>query len=190
MGGFESIDEGIVAGGKIGNADIDSSAAINPRKIEKRLFSIEAPLANAVLSGSAALTATYNFNEITLPVASSAGFSVTLPYPRGEISPGERLKIKIGYWVGGSSGDVRLVVNIKPATQGISNLGSAIERAIITTAGSANTLSIAEVEFPPSVFNNNQILAISISRDPANTLDTFGANIAVIFAVAEIYGRC
>lgn len=190
MGGFEEIDEGILAGEKIGNEDIDDSADIKPIKVKSVPIFIDTALANATLSGSASLYNQYDFPVILLGDASVGGFTITVPYPRGEISPGSRLKVKILYYISSGSGKFRLVINVKPALTGIANLESAMERSIISTVGSPSIATEIFAEFPPSVFNNNQILGLKISRDPTNALDTFNEFVRVASVYLEIEGRC
>ena len=191
MGGFESIDEGIVAGQTIANEDIDSAAEINPLKIEKQSIYIDCLINGAILSGASVAVTIDNFPYILLPNANSGTIILTTRMPRGEITPGEKMKVRI-LWTSATTGSqVRFVIQLKPAIAGVSNLGSAIERAVVSAGPSSANFGIEAIaEFPASIFSNEQIVGLYISRDPTNVLDTLAADIKVAAIILEINGRC
>lgn len=193
MGGFEDIDEAILAGERIENEDIGTSAAIGVNKIAKRTIYINVPIPACVLSGAGtSLTKSAAFPAIVLPNANSAAVYFTVSAPRGEVVPGERAKLRI-FWIKNTavSGNIRLVVNITPAITGSTSVASAIERSVISVALSGTTdIQEASIDLPPAVFSNNQIIGLQISRDPTNTLDTLDADISIVGACIEIQGRC
>lgn len=192
MGGFNEIDEGILAGEKIEDEDIDAAAGINPLKVEKRVVRMEAPLANAVFTGtSVAIASLTIYPYVLLPNANSGSFVVTTTAPRGEIVAGEKLRVKILWTSNTTSGNLRLVVDVKPAIAGVSSLSSALQRAIISPAPSVAKYAVeAILEFPPSIFAPNQIIGVQVARDPSNSLDTLAGDIFILAVVLEINGRC
>lgn len=193
MGGFEDIDESILAGERIENEDIGTSANINPLKAAKRSIYVNAQLANAVLTGtSVALAPSGVFPSILFPNANSGTLNVNLNGPRGEVVPGETAKLHI-FWKKdtATSGNIRLVIDITPIIEGASSLASAVNRAIISLALSGTTdIQEAIVDLPPAIFSNNQAIGLQIVRDPTNTLDTLASDIKILSIYLEINGRC
>ena len=192
MGGFENVDEAMIAGARIDDADIASDAAIKPIKVAKRSLFVSVPLANAVLSGtSVAHSAVGVFDLITLPDANAGTVTVTAMAPRGEVSPGDKVKLHIWWLTAATSGSARFVVDIKPAIEGISGLGSAIEKAVLSDARASGSQFIeAIVEFSAAVFSNNQLIGIKITRDGTNSLDDLGADLKIGALYLEMQGRC
>lgn len=192
MGGFEDVDEAIVAGALIGDADIASDAAIKPIKFAKRSMFIPIPLAYTILTGASVAQAVSGiFNTITLPDANSGTITLTTTAPRGEISPGDRVKLHIWWLTAATSGSARFIINIKPAIKGVSSLSSAIERAVLSDArASGNQFIEAVVEFPAAIFTDNQLIGIKITRDGTNSLDDLGADLKVGALYLEFQGRC
>jgi len=192
MGGFVDVDEAMIAGARIEDADIASNADIKPIKIEKRSLFIQAPLNESILSGaSVAHSIEGIFDVITLPDANSGTITITTAAPRGEISPGDKVKLHIWWLTTATSGSARFIANIKPATEGISGLGSAVEKAILSDArGSADQFIEAIIEFPAAIFTNNQLIGIKITRDGTNSLDDLGADLRVGAVYLEMQGRC
>jgi hypothetical protein len=195
--GFEQIDEACQAGARAENADFATptgNAGINPLKIAKRNIYIPFHFqdSGSVISGTVAFGGAGAFPGLTLGNG-GAGYLLAQGFmPRGEISPGERGTLKVAWYVGGATtGNLRLVADLKPVISGTANLSSAITRNVIAAAvGSANTIIISKMEFPPAFFNNNQLLGLKLARDPSNTLDTLGADVVVIAIWMEILGRC
>lgn len=193
MGGFEEIDEGIIAGEKVGNADFGASAAIKPLKIEKRAHTvIMEGFSGAVLTGAGVAIGTdTTFPKLTLPNANAGSFTTPVRAPKGELVPGERPTLHIWWNTAEITGSLRLVVDIRPVIEGALNLSSAIQKAVITPAqGSANQLQEALIEFGPSIFNNNQLWFLKIARDPTNTLDTCAGDININGIYITMNGRC
>jgi len=191
MGGFEDIDEGIIAGERIENADIKAAAGIKPLKFEKRTLSMDIRLDGAQLSGaSVAIAAVGVFPGITLPNANSGDITVTVEAPRGEMVKGERPTLHIWWNSAGTSGNARFVVDIKPAIEAVSGLSSAIQKSVISDVqGVASQLQEATIEFPPSIFGNSQLIGIKLARDPANTLDTLASDLQILGLYLTMNGR-
>jgi hypothetical protein len=188
MGGFETIDEGILSGALIENEDIASDADINPIKTEKRSQFINC---NFMQSPGPTTGLDTAFQKIVFPNASADTAYMNFLMPKAEISPGEKGILHIWWHANATSGSVRFVIDLKPAIEGVANLSSAIQRTTLATARSvADQLVDTRVDIPPAILNNNQLLAIKLYRDPANTLDTLAADVSVDCVYLEVLGRC
>ncbi len=185
----ELIDDGRIAGEKARNADVHASAAINPLKIERKPVLIPWNVSEAV-QDSADLSHSNNF--IGFSFADAAEHTLTFPLrsPMAEVVPGERAYLHIFWTTSASSGNCRWVVDIKPIINGNTTLTSALQRNIITPAGSANVILESIVAFPPAIFSNAQLISVKITRDGTNTLDTIAAAAIIRGVYLEINGRC
>lgn len=194
--GFEQIDEACKAGQRAENADFATptgTAGINPLKVAKRNIYVPFHLSRGgIIESNTSNGASSTFPGVALPNSGAAYVIAAASSPRGEIAAGERGTLKI-LWeaAAGTTGDLRLVAELKAAISGSASLAVAITRNVIqTTNAVANKLSIAKMEFPPSVFNNNQLWGLKLSRDPANSLDTLAQDVWIHSVWMEILGRC
>jgi len=191
MGGFETIDEGILAGALIENEDIDASAAINPLKTEKRKILIPAYISGSVLTGVGILSTGVNYIPYILLIYDAAGtINMSICCPKAEIAPGEKGTLHIWWLAAETATSLRLVVDIKPIIQGTENLLSAITKTDLSVPSGSNLCTDAKIEIPYAVLSNNQNLAIQIYRDPANTLDTLTVSVVLFCVYLEVLGRC
>lgn len=194
--GFEQIDEACQAGEKAENADFatpSGTAGINPLKVAKRNIYVpfHFPTGGIIRSGSLTDGIAAVFPGQTFQDAGSGYILAAGMAPRGEVSPGERGTLKILWKSAGTAGNVRFVADMKPVIQNAANLSLAVTRAVIQAANTVGSaLTIAKMDFPPSLFNNNQLWGLKLSRDPTNALDTIGADVTVHAIWMEILGRC
>lgn len=194
--GFEQIDEACRAGQRAENADFaapSGTAGINPLKIEKRKIYVPFHLSSGgIVESGTSQGASGPYPGRALPNSGSAYVIAQASCPRGEIAAGESGILKI-LWeaAAGTTGDLRLVAELKTAIYGSAGLTVSMTRNVIQTTNSvANQLSIARMEFPPSVFNNNQLWGLKLSRDPSNSLDTLAQDVWIHGIWMEILGRC
>lgn len=185
----ELIDDGRIAGEKAYNADVDTSAAIKPIKIEKKSIYLNWVIQNFAIS-AATSSASNAFPGWNMVDSGAASLIMQLLSPMAEIVPGENATLHIWWMTAATTGNVRWVIDIKPVITGFTTLTSAITRSVITPAGSASTFIDSKVLLPAAVFSNNQLIGLQIARDPTNSLDTIGADAIIRAVYLEINGRC
>lgn len=193
MSGFDQIDEAVKAGARAENADFATPTGNNgiaPFKFAKRKIYIPVHFSRLFVNGSITSSFSGTFPGKLMPNAASSYMLLGLLAPRGEVVPGEPATLHI-YWTSATTtGDVRFVLDMRPVIEGATNLASAFQRAVISTAnGSANQLTHAKLFLPPAIFSNDQQVAMKLARDPANTLDTHAADIVVRAIYMEILGK-
>lgn len=194
--GFDQIDEACIAGQRAENADFATpagTAGINPLKIAKRNIYVpfHMPTTGIKVSGGIADGISAAFPGQVFQNAATGSIFLQACAPRGEIVPGAIGTLKILWESATNTGNVRFVAAMRTAIDNATTLELAITRNVIQAANaSASALSIAKMEFPPAIFNNNQIWGLKLTRDPANTLDTLAADITVHAIWMEILGRC
>jgi hypothetical protein len=176
----------MLAGALIENEDIGASAAINPLKMEKRIIKIPCYITNCASSGGAGST---NY-LISFSNAAVGQANLSLVLPRAEIAQGEKGTLRILWYTSAGSGNVRLVVDVKPIIEGTANLSSAIQKAVVTAAGAVYTLVESKIEIPYAILSNSQALGIQIYRDPDNALDTLAQSCCITSIQLEVLGRC
>lgn len=190
--GIEQIDESLIAGARAENADVHASAAINPIKFEKRPFYLPLHIGNILVTGGI-VTQPVSGIAILLrfPSGSAESMYLMARAPRGEVVNGEIVKLHVFWETAATSGIARLVAEIRPALDGAANLSSAIQRSMLSDVPSgANTLQEIIFEFPPAIFSQNHIIAVKLTRDPGNVLDTLADNMDIAACFLEIPGRC
>lgn len=194
MSGFDLIDEAARAGARAENADFASpagTAGINPLKFAKRPIYIPAHLGQLVVSGSITSSLSGVFPGRLMPNSGASYMLLGLLSPKTEVSPGEPGTLHIYWTTAATSGNLRLVVDIRPIINGAASLASAVQRSIITAANaSTNVLEESKILFPPAILSNNQGISVKIARDPSNSLDTLSDDIVIRAVYLEILGRC
>ena len=194
MGGFEQIDEAILAGARIEDEDIGAAAAISPLKFSKDIFAVPLWLGGSLLSGTNVVK-TYNgkFPSITLPNANTGSIFIMANTPKSEIVPGEYANLTIAWTATASAGagNVRFEVYLRPIIEGNTSRYSVITANIVSPKlYGTGLVETAVLPIPPSLISNNQLIGIEIRRVPSNVLDTLAVDVWVVCAYLSINGRC
>ena len=185
MPDFTDICPARKSGYTIGNADVDSAAAIAVTKIGTRTLYLSFPpqsMQNTGTVSNSGVFPTVCFDDATQRYSRLA-FALPAEYSSGAIS------VDI-YWItAATTGDAKFTVDIKSTTTGGTTASENQQTIATTTDATANEINKSTVSFAASLLASGDIVGIQITRDGTDAADTIGADLYVLLVVVSYTGR-
>lgn len=180
-----------LAGHQFSDEDFDKNANIETSKLGTRTLRFTIPATAFHLSGSSvAKTKNGTFGGVTMPNANAGNMYVAIPIP-AEYDSGNVI-LRILWNSAGTSGDLKLVSEVKPVSEGDTTASGVTDSATATTQGTTLLLNILSITVAAADFrtsNNEQMVGIQIQRDPADGSDTLSSDVTIFAVSLEFTGR-
>lgn len=173
------------AGHTFDDEDVDKNANIETSKLATRTLSLQLNPIAAVKAGAAiAADNSGVFAGIPFPNTTASFLYWSFPKPV-EYDSGDVI-LRILWNSPATSGDLKIVSDIKSATAESTLVSGAQDSGTLTVDGTTNDLNILSITIAAADFNVNEFIGLRIQRDPADGADTL-ADTALILAASLVY---
>ncbi len=176
------------AGFLIADDDVSPDANLARAKLGTRTAYVTIPAAGMLLSGTGVVKGfTGVFGHVVFPDANTAALYATIPLP-DDYDSGD-IVFRIFWLANDTTGDVKFTLAASCVSPAGATTAEETDTVTDTAAGTVNLINSAAITIAAAVFTGGDLIALLLSRDPADAADTIAADVNILAVRMEYTAR-